>query len=53
MVVRGVVRLMMDADHHTVNKSAHNAREPHHPARGNGHRREPQYLYLDNIPGLL
>ena len=53
MVGRGVVRLMMDADHHTVNKSAHNAREPHHPARGNGHRREPQYLYLDNIPGLL
>ena len=26
----------MDADHHTVNKSAHNARESHHGEMGAG-----------------
>ena len=47
---RGVVRLMMDADHHTVNKSAHNGETlitPH----GEMITEEKQYLEVDNIPG--
>ena len=39
-VLGDIVELMMDADHHTVNKSAHNGGDPHHPAWGNDHRGE-------------
>ena len=45
-----IVELMMDADHHTVNKSAHNGETlitPH----GEMITEEKQYLEVDNIPG--